>query len=1028
MDEVYDLHQHTHGVVFFIKYNTVFHQMYYYSTRNNTGGSLLSQEGDSYITYDKQKSKVLSWGKKCDKEDEDTVQIDISGRRLYRLFKKDKGSWNQDDLFSFKAVSDYISLSVGRLLGKENKRLKQVNDTDALHYVFVVPSEWEEEIKEVLIRPIFVRANLISKDDHQDRLLFCTDIESIYYYIARYRRDNCKLTRNTIIGVIDVVEESKVSIQLNSMLIVNSLFDLSNSLLFPKLVASDSSFLTTNDVKNGIRNFIKIKFSFDAQEDTIKNIMEEIHPDSPYKLWDEDKLSCLNKPFITDKSISELDKKREALIKSIRPIDICAEISKHLPNNLKRLLPNNLMQEYSLLRLLANGWSYKVDKGLLYWAGILFEYNRIFFGSNNVIHKRLGIATFDNKSVLVGAARYMFNALHNSDIYSKPRILYTEDSATSSSIFLKSKPDAILNIDISLESTMLSFSLLDENGLVKQMWGHDDFVPDTRLRALGSFFSFSDVTTLNIKNLFIVFVDEYFMNDPNLFFNEEYDVFHKYMVAEIEDILSLERQNKDALASTQQQVYIKSFVSIYLIYINYILSRKLPEITANSILLKRLFGTEDDLRDIIYASNLVQKDDSSKKLRIAIQGESLFPVIQQSFNLQFPVKSFFVTTQLYEYYVQLTLNQVVTESDLENEYQEAIIIQEEIIRIPNIYDTLCFNMWSNIIEDGSLIQLCDTHKAHDDDELLEIFTLENRAEFTKKLTGYISKNILNKMSNEQKTDTTSIHLSTSCNCRVCLTVNDITEISFRPVLQDIISLIFTSLINKQLFEKYRNIQYVFHLIRFNYNPQFQCILMKILEDETDHFLYEERIDVAHYTLPKLLNQLLQPALRKEPFSYRAFKVGVLYHVYSENYGFGFDTEGGDISYIFKNKIDSKIISINEETAFPLFKKGNRIKSTQIKRLFYLSSKTTMESLDTRLFRLKKADTLSFDETVHAEDMSENVRGPYCSVFDRRNIPFIISILYKGHSSSISLAVKSVGGEIEKEYCVVLAEPMTLACF
>ncbi|GAA5801998.1 hypothetical protein HPULCUR_007458 [Helicostylum pulchrum] len=839
MDEVYDLHRHTHFVAFRIRENTITCDINSTSTRDKDS-STLKWEEDSYIIYDKQKSKVLSWGRKRDKEDEDTVQIDISGRRLYRLFKKDKGSWNQDDIFSFKAASDYISLSVGRLLGKKNKRLKEVNDIDALHYVFVVPSEWEEEIREVLIRPIFVRANLISKNDHQDRLLFCTDVESTYYNITRVRQDNLKLTRNTIMGVIDVVEGSKVSIQLNSMLIVNSLFDFPNSLLFPKLVASDSSFLTTNDVKNGIRNFIKIKFSFNAQEDTIKNIMEEIDPDGYKYISNGDEASYLKKSFITAESISNLDKKWEALIKSIRPIDICAEISKHLPNNLKRLLPNDLVKEYSISRLLSNGWGYKVDRRLLHWSGLLFEYNRISFGSNNIVPKRLKNATFGIESVLEGAARYMFSALRNSDIYSKPRILSTEHSATSSSIFLRSNPDAILNIDISLESTMLSFSLLDENGLVKKIWGHNYFVPDTRLRALGSFFNFSDVTTLNIKNL--------------------------------------------------------------------------------------LFGTEDDLRDKIYASNLVQKGDSSKKLRIAIQGEGLFPVIQQSFNLQFPVKSFFVVTQLYEDYVQLTLNQVVTESDLENEYQKAIIIQEEIIPIPNIYDTLCFNMWSNIIEDGSLIQLCDKHKGYDDDELLEIFTLENRAEFTKKLKGYISKNILNET--------------------ICLTVNDITEISFRSVLQDIISLIFTSLINKQLFGKYRNIQYVFHLIRFNYNPQFQSILMKILEDETDHFLYEERIDIAHYTLPKLLNQLSQPVLWKEPFSYKAFKVGVLYHVYSETYEFGFDTEGGDIPYKFKNKIsDSKITSINQKTAFPLFKKGNRIKSTQMKRLFCLSS-TTMEYLET----------------------------------------------------------------------------------
>ncbi|KAI9273930.1 hypothetical protein EDC94DRAFT_113843 [Helicostylum pulchrum] len=292
MDEVYDLHRHTHCAVFFIKDNTIVHEIYSNSTRHHIA-NLFPSSQDGYITYDKQKSKVSSWGRKRDSEDEDTVQIDISEKRLHRLFKKGKDSWNQDDLFFFKAVSDFLYLSVKELMRQENRGLNQVKNTDALHYVFVVPSEWEEEIREVLIRPIFVQANLISKDDHKDRLLFRTDIESIYYYVTQYQHDNLKLSRNSIIGVIDVVEESKVSIKLNSILTGNPIFDFSNSLLFPKLVASNSTFLTNNDVKNGIKEFIKIKFSFDAQEETIQNIMEEITPDSDCETEDENKVSYM---------------------------------------------------------------------------------------------------------------------------------------------------------------------------------------------------------------------------------------------------------------------------------------------------------------------------------------------------------------------------------------------------------------------------------------------------------------------------------------------------------------------------------------------------------------------------------------------------------------------------------------------------------------------------------------------------------------------------------------------------------------
>ncbi|KAI9273790.1 hypothetical protein EDC94DRAFT_689813 [Helicostylum pulchrum] len=1012
MDEVYDLHRHTHCVAFRIRENVIDRDIYSTSTRCKTGGGFSTEEDGSYITYDKQNSKVLSWGRKYDNEDENTMQIDMSGERLYRLFAKDKDSWDQDDLFFFKAVSDFIGLSVEKLM-EEHKNAKKIKDTSALHYVFVAPSVWEEEIREVLIRPLFVQANLISKDDHQDRLLFCTDVESTYYYITQYQgNDNLKLKRNTIIRSIDVVEESKVSIQLYSIFIGNPLFDFSNSLLFPKLLDSNSSFLTTNDVKNGIREFIKTKFSFDVSEETSQNLMEEIIPISYENIADD------------DESLSETDKYQKACLQSISPFDICAEISKHLSNNLKLLLQNNLIKEYSILKMPNKCWrgpQLKVDRGLLDWAEFLFDYTYTSFGSKYIVSKRLPFMDFDYAEVLEGAVRYSFDAIQNSDIYSKPRILSTEHSATSSSIFLKSKPDAIMNIDISLESTMLSFSPLDKNGLVKEIWNHKYFVPDSQ---------------------FVIFVERYFTENTD----DGYDSLNEDIMTEIEGILNVEGHNKDSLVSTQQQLYIREFLRIYMIYINAIVSSKLSAITASdanikigyaitidSMLLKRLFGTEDNLRDIVYASNLVQKDDGSKKLRVTTHGEGLFPAIQQSFNLHFPLKSFFVVAQLYEDHVQLTLNQVVTESSLENEYQEAIIIQEEMIPIPNIYKSLCFNMW-NIIEESSLVQLCNIHEGLDDNELLEILTLENQAEFTNNLKEYISKNILNESLDKQKTDATTIYLSTSCNCRVCLTVNDITEVSFRPVLQDIISLVSASRVNEQLFGKYRNIQYLFHLIRFNNNTQFQRILTSILEDETDHFLYEQGIGMAHYTIPKLSNQLLRPILQQESRSYKAFQAGVLHHVYSENYGFSVDTYSDIISYNIKDKIsDSKIVSADNRTVFSLFRKDNKINNSQTDRVFYFSSEESLcfNTIRIKYFKLKSTEALSSDETIHSDDTLESINGPDISRFGFKTghyAPFLISIVYEGHSSSLSLVVKPIGSKIEKENVTSLLEPMTLARF
>lgn len=82
-------------------------------------------------------------------------------------------------------------------------------------------------------------------------------------------------------------------------------------------------------------------------------------------------------------------------------------------------------------------------------------------------------------------------------------------------------------------------------------------------------------------------------------------------------------------------------------------------------------------------------------------------------------------------------------------------------------------------------------------------------------------------------------------------------------------------------------------------------------------------------------------------------------------------------------------------------------------------------------RLKKAGSLSFEETVHAEDTLEKIGGPACSVFDHKPghyMPFKISIFYKGYSSSVSLSIIKAGDEMQKKYFITLANPMTLARF
>lgn len=69
-----------------------------------------------------------------------------------------------------------------------------------------------------------------------------------------------------------------------------------------------------------------------------------------------------------------------------------------------------------------------------------------------------------------------------------------------------------------------------------------------------------------------------------------------------------------------------------------------------------------------------------------------------------------------------------------------------------------------------------------------------------------------------------------------------------------------------------------------------------------------------------------------------------------------------------------------------------------------------------------------DETVPLKDISERITTSYLDtngIKKAQYLPIVISIVYNGHSSSFSLIVKIVGGELKSDSSVTVGEPMTL---
>lgn len=83
-------------------------------------------------------------------------------------------------------------------------------------------------------------------------------------------------------------------------------------------------------------------------------------------------------------------------------------------------------------------------------------------------------------------------------------------------------------------------------------------------------------------------------------------------------------------------------------------------------------------------------------------------ILNNVFGLEFKMKSCFVVAQIYPTtHVQLTLHQVVRLLSPQKP-AATVIIQDKIVHIEDIYDTLCQKIWAIML--SGHVEYCTTHK------------------------------------------------------------------------------------------------------------------------------------------------------------------------------------------------------------------------------------------------------------------------------------------------------------------------------
>ncbi|KAI7888041.1 uncharacterized protein EV154DRAFT_324303 [Mucor mucedo] len=346
----------------------------------------------------------------------------------------------------------------------------------------------------------------------------------------------------------------------------------------------------------------------------------------------------------------------------------------------------------------------------------------------------------------------------------------------------------------------------------------------------------------------------------------------------IDDVFSMDHRpsagNEEDSIAIHQHVYVNCFLIAYLYSLNKFIEEKLDEdygdewknkniaftVSVDKYLLDKVFGSKERLNELFYASGVLQKDNRLRKAQIFSYGEEILPAIQQRLtDLDFKMKSYFVVAQIHPKHIQLTLHQVVKLSSYE-ENTATIIIQDEIVQIEDVYDSLshCFG-YKNVYQK---LKLC----------VVEIMN-SNITSLDMKFKN-------------------NFNIGNDCDCKTVLFLRNIIEIGLKPVLQNIATIIASSMNNATLFSNYE-LDYLFvigNVFDLPYKSAIYYTYIKLVQEAINISIESKEKDTKGIVLHESFRHLLeQVTTHKKPYMFDRFSIGTLGQVFRETYGIRFLT-------------------------------------------------------------------------------------------------------------------------------------------
>jgi hypothetical protein len=137
---------------------------------NSENGEILSSGYDALSTKRNSENSIHK---------DNEIYLDSFQSELYRIYLESKGDRSIKDTLILQVVGKFLKLFFNEaktlvMTEFEQQMAKTYPSAllDNFHFIIIVPDEWEYDIRDKIIRPLFIAADLLAESDHPKRLFF----------------------------------------------------------------------------------------------------------------------------------------------------------------------------------------------------------------------------------------------------------------------------------------------------------------------------------------------------------------------------------------------------------------------------------------------------------------------------------------------------------------------------------------------------------------------------------------------------------------------------------------------------------------------------------------------------------------------------------------------------------------------------------------------------------------------------------------------------------------------------------------